>query len=149
MARVRQRRLPGGAGEQLDRDRGEDRQRGPRDQDGTEVVAVDVRVDVRGVEEAGDRHGGPCEERVAGAAERRYDEPDGDERREDAELGDGPRDELPGLSRQLAERIRQAALELLGEDDVAKAVPGVRGAVDEARPERTGPERQLEVDQDD
>ena len=58
-------------------------------------------------------------------------------------------DELAELARQLAERVGQAALELLGEDDVAEAVPGVRRAVHEVRPERPGAQGQLEVDEDD
>ena len=35
------------------------------------------------------------------------------------------------------------------EDDVPEPVPGLGAAVDERRPERAGPERQLEVDEDD
>src|SRR3712207_8849002 len=41
--------------ERLGQRRGKDRQPRPRDEEGTQVVAVDVRVDVRGVEEDGDR----------------------------------------------------------------------------------------------
>ena len=43
-------------------------------------------------------------------------------------------DELAELARQLAERVGQAALELLGEDDVAEAVPGVRACRRRAAP---------------
>ena len=51
----------------LDRDRGEDRQPGPRDQHRPEVVAVDVGVDVGRGEEAGDRRR-PCRSAARSAA---------------------------------------------------------------------------------
>ena len=60
--------------------RGQDRQPGPGHQRRTEVVAADVRVDVRRGEEAGDRRGRPGQQRVARAAHRGHDERDRDER---------------------------------------------------------------------
>ena len=52
--------------------------------------------------------------------------------------------------RQLAERVGQAALELLGEDDVAEAIPGCsESRTPERRQEGPGSEWQLEIHEDD
>ena len=134
--------------ERVDRGGGQDRQPRPGHQRRPEVVAADVRVVVGRGEEAGDRGGRPGQERVARAPIGRHHERDRDEQRQDPELVVRPPDQLAELARQVPERVVQAALELLGEDDVPEAVPGVRRAVHERRPERSGAERQLGVDED-
>ena len=137
------------AGKSVDHGRPEDRQPGPGHQRGTDVVPADVGVDIRGGEEAGDRRGRPGQERVAGPADRGHDERDRDQRGQDPVLRHRAVDELAELAWQLAKWVEQAALELLGEDDVAEAVPRVRRAVHEVRPERPGAQGQLEIDEDD
>ena len=148
---VRGDRLAGHPGQGVERHRGQDREPGPGHERRAQVVAADVRVDVRGREEAGDGRRRPGQQRVARPARRRRDEPDRDERGEDPELARGEVDEVAELARQLTERVLEAALELLGEDDVLEALPGVRRAVDEGGLERARgrPDRQLEVDGDE
>ena len=60
--------------------------------------------------------------------------------------GHGPRDQLADLPRQPAERVLEAAPELLAERDVPEAVPCLGPAVDERCPKDPGPQRQLGID---
>ena len=142
--------LAGHPAQAVERNRGQDREPGPGHERRAQVVAADVRVDVRGREEAGDGRRRPGQQRIARPAQGRGDEPDRDERGEDPELARGEVDEVAELARQLTERVLEAALELLGEDDVLEALPGVRRAIDEGGLERAGccPDRQLEIDGD-
>ena len=79
---------------------------------------------------------GAGQERVRGRRTAVTRNAERDERREEAELRHGRLDELAELARQLAERVVEAAPELLAERDVPEAVPRVGVAVDERRPER-------------
>ena len=127
----------------------QDRQPRPRDEDRHEVVAIDHRVDVRGGEEACERQRRARQERVARSAEGRDDEGQRQEDRQGTEGIDGPRDQIGGLRRQVAEGPDKAATELLGQRDVPEPVPCVGSAVDDRGTERTGAQRELEVDEYD
>ena len=69
-----------------------------------------------------------------------------DEHGQRSELVDRQPEQVTELAGQVAERVDEAALELLAEGDVPEAIPRVGPAVDQRSPEGPGAQGELQVD---